>query len=209
MNLLNDVRVCVVLGAWSTGSTAITGYINRLGAYGCPPHQMTVDERTPNSYEAQAFRDKLAEMIDELTLLAKIENRKFFKDWFAEWIQQEKIKAQKQGYQLIVLKHPLAAFFIPEIQTICQPQWVVITRSFSDIEKTRLRRRWHPIYGEAGASLIYSKIFSQLLIHGLSSLNISFEEFRSRRDRREHLAQWLNITPSDRQVQIAEAWVKK
>lgn len=41
----------VIIASWSSGSTAITGYLDKCGAYSCPPHLNTVDERTPNSYE--------------------------------------------------------------------------------------------------------------------------------------------------------------
>ena len=62
------METVIVLGSWSSGSTALTGYIQRLGAYTCPPHCTTFDERTPDSFESIDFRNALASCIDELTL---------------------------------------------------------------------------------------------------------------------------------------------
>lgn len=76
-----DVRIIWVLGPWSSGSTALTGWIARLGAWTCPPHQITNDPRTKNSYESKELRDRLCQQRNELTLESTGTAARFDK-WF-------------------------------------------------------------------------------------------------------------------------------
>lgn len=203
----DDVQVSVILGAWSSGSTAMTGYIERLGGYSCPPHVMTNDERTPNSHEPKVLRDSLAKCVDEMTLKMRLKDRQVFRDWFAKWLYAEKQKAAREGYDHIVLKHPLTAFFIEDIEAVAQPRWVVITRPFEAIENTRLRRRWHPVYGKAGANVIYSRIFSVLMNHSITALCMNFDAFRKHADERARLEAYLGLAPTAEQRDQANAWI--
>lgn len=202
------VKVTVILGTWSSGSTAMTGYIDRLGAYSCPPHQFTNDERTPNSHEPKVLRDSLAECVDVNTLKMRLKDRQIFRDWFAKWLHAEKQTAACEGYYHIVLKHPLTAFFIEDIEAVAQPRWVVITRPFEAIEKTRLRRRWHPVYGKAGANVIYSRIFSVLMNYSITALCMSFDDFRKNASSRAKLEAYLDLEPTTEQREQAENWIE-
>ncbi|MCP4598618.1 hypothetical protein [Neptuniibacter sp.] len=200
-------QVVVVLSSYSTGSTALVGYLDRLGGYTCPPHQMTNDERTPNSYEPKALQVRLTRSVDEFTFRSK-KKAAFFSEWFSRWITQEQEKAAELGLQYIVLKHPLLAFFIEEINELCSPKFVVITRPASKIEATRLRRGWHKSYGQVGANVIYPMVYSKLAEHGLNALCISFESFAADTEIRQKLMDWLSISPTGQQIEDAEGWLR-
>ena len=45
------VKTIVILSSFSSGSTALAGFLERCGAHTCPPHMITSDKRTPLSYE--------------------------------------------------------------------------------------------------------------------------------------------------------------
>lgn len=185
----------------------MTGYIERLGGYSCPPHVMTNDKRTPNSHEPKVLRDSLVKCVDEMTLKMRLKDRQIFCEWFAKWLHAEKQKAARKGYYHIVLKHPLTAFFIKDIEAVAQPRWVVITRPFEAIENTRLRRRWHPVYGKAGANVIYSRIFSMLTNHSITALCMNFDVFRKQAHERARLETYLGLVPTAEQHAQANAWI--
>lgn len=198
-------QVICVLGNWSSGTTAVTGYLGRLGANTCPPHVLTNDPSTPDSFESLAFRNACAETIDEIAL-QKIGSRNRFRNWMVSWINDR--KGEAGGVTHIVLKHPLSAFLIPEINDACAPKWVMVTRRFQDIENTRLRRQWHPTYGAAGAHKVYSSAYGQLIEEGQSFLTVAFSEFRVKRQTREQLISHVGIAPSTAQMTAAESWVR-
>ncbi|MCF7976823.1 MAG: glycosyltransferase family 4 protein [Chromatiaceae bacterium] len=203
-----QVGTIVVLGAWSSGTTALVGYLARLGAFTCPPHVRTSDPRTPDSFEPQAFRDALAEVVDEFSLARLQPDSTPFKDWLHEWWQQQRSVALAQGCTTLVLKHPLTAFLIPELQAVCAPQFVVMTRAFAEIEATRQRRGWASNYGEDGAKRLYSAIFNALIEHSLDALTLDYETFRRDPSYGGRLAVWLNLQPSEAAQAAARAWVR-
>lgn len=72
----------IIIATWSSGSTALTGFLQQCGAYTCPPHQKTNDERTPIAYESLLYADALRKIFDEFTLKKKGDFevfRRFFK----------------------------------------------------------------------------------------------------------------------------------
>jgi hypothetical protein len=202
-----SVQVIVVLGSWSSGSTALTGYIERLGAYSCPPHWITNDPRTLNSHEPKILRDSLVKCVDEPTLQMRLTDRKVFCDWFEKWLDDEKHKAMQAKHDAVVLKHPLLAFFIAEVDAICSPRWVVITRTLDAIEKTRQRRRWPPVYGKTGAKVIYSQIFNTLINQSINAICMSFDTFRFHATERSKLESYLGLTPNQTQRSNAASWI--
>lgn len=205
------METVIVLGTWSSGSTALTGYIQRLGAYSCPPHYITTDERTPDSYESMEFIKALASCVDERTLSIKKPSSEFF-NFFEKWLPAKQDEARKAGHQAIVLKHPLSAFMIPEIIKTCNPTFVVVTRQFDAIEKTRQRRHWHEGAGSIGAGRIYSTLFSGLIEANQSYFTISFDDFCNsenvRATLRNHLPTPL-CSPSPINLEAAEKWIRR
>ncbi len=199
--------VLCVLGSWSSGTTAVTGYLHHLGAYSCPPHIQTNDPRTPNSYESLQFRNQCAVAVDEATF-DDIGDRQTFQTRFQRWIKKMSDEAALNECSHLVLKHPLSAFLISDIHQICDPRWIVVTRPFSKIEATRHRRKWFPHYGAQGATKVYSSLFSALIGIEASYLTVSFTDFLSNSAVRENLISYSGIsTDADRRAR-AEEWIK-
>lgn len=207
--MTSAISIIWVTGPWSSGSTALTGWLERLGAYGCPPYQKTNDVRTPNSYESKALRDKLCEHRNELTLL-KNPNKTDddLRAWFLNWIEHQEKLAKKSGASQIVLKHPILAFYIEKLR---QPKdkMLLITRGLKEIERTRLRRNWHPIYGRAGARTIYSNLFNTYLREAIPYTAVPFNKFLKDQKYRTELTTILNINFTDEEWVNAESWLKK
>lgn len=207
--MTSDIGIIWVTGPWSSGSTALTGWLARLGAYGCPPYQKTNDLRTPNSFESKALRDKLCEHRNELTLLAnpnKSDNE--LKIWFADWCAKQASIAKKKGAKCLVLKHPILAFYI-EILRREQDEILLITRHLRDIENTRKRRSWHEIYGKAGAKKIYSSLFNTFLQKGIPYTAIPYSQFLQTRAYRIELARRLNLDLNAKRWEEAENWINR
>ncbi len=61
----------IIVATWSSGSTALAGFLHQCGAYTCPPHQKTNDERTPIAFEPLLYADALKKLFDEFTLKKK------------------------------------------------------------------------------------------------------------------------------------------
>lgn len=203
----NLLPVLCVLGTWSSGTTAVTGYLNRLGAYSCPPHIMTNDPRTPDSYESIEFRNQCAVTVDESTF-ADIGDRQMFQTRLRNWIRMKSAEAALEECSHIVLKHPLSAFLIPEIHQVCAPRWIVVTRPFDKIEATRQRRNWFAYYGSQGAQKVYSSLFAALIGIEASYLTVSFTDFLSNSAVRKKLISYSGISTNAARRAQAEEWIK-
>ncbi|WP_190275841.1 sulfotransferase family protein [Thiorhodovibrio frisius] len=203
-----DCTTLVVLGAFSSGTTALTGYLERLGAYSCPPHLQLNDPMTPSSYEPTALRAALLEAVDEQQLCRRAQRGEGFADWFQSWWQDQCAQARSNGSTQLVLKHPLLAFVMPEMAAVCNPRWLIMMRPFSAIETSRQRRGWGAPYGAAGASRIYQAIFEHLLAQPDDALMLNFEHFRQDPASRKRLIDWLGLAPSAQGQVQADAWVR-
>jgi hypothetical protein len=204
------MQTILVLGSWSSGTTAVTGYIHRIGAYSCPPHFITNDPRTPDSHESIELRNILIRCINESTLKPQVhEHSKIFKEFLRVWIPAKQAEAKANGYQALVLKHPLTAFFIIEFVEICNPMCLVVTRGFQDIENTRIRRRWPTQFGQQGANVIYGTIFGALMHCEKSFYTVSFREFLRSSDDRKNLRKYLNVAMDEKGIESAESWLRR
>ncbi len=202
----NGVETIVVLGSWSSGTTAVTGYLHHLGADACPPHFQSNDPRTPNTFEPARLREILMAAVDETTLEMR-PGASGFTAAFAAWYGAERDWARSAGHRHIVLKHPLTAFVIPTIRDVCQPRFVVVTRPLARIEATRARRNWPGMFGAVGAEVIYRQIFRAVLVEGLDTLCVAFESFRTDARVRRRLADWVGVEPAPERRAAAEAWL--
>ncbi|THH38411.1 hypothetical protein E4Z66_02235 [Aliishimia ponticola] len=197
----------MLLSAWGTGSTSVAGYLDRCGVYTCPPHQETIDERTPNAYEPQAYRAALADVIDEFTLEPK-GDADSFRAFLEPWIEGEREKAADANAPMIALKHPLQTYLLPVLEEVLRPRYVLITRPFADIEATRQRRVWHPVYGEAGAQQIYGVLYTWLHDSARPYLGLPYAAFRSDPGLRRKLLEFLDLDPPPDSLRAAEDWVR-
>jgi hypothetical protein len=198
----DNIKTILVLSSYSSGSTAVTGFLEQCGAYACPPFTVTNDPLTPSPKEPLEYRNTLVSCIDEFSLRKKKPNSVFL-DFFIKWHPVQSAKAAEAGSKAIVLKHPLQAFFLDEIFRVCDPKLVVVHRPFDNIEATRLRRKWHPVYGRAGARIIYNSLYSKLHETSKSYISIPYESFLGNFAIQDDLLSFcsLNPTPSE----LAEA----
>lgn len=203
-----DVKIILVLASWSSGSTSVAGYLDKCGAYSCPPHVHTVDERTPNAYEPAEYKQVLGLCIDENTL-EPTPRFNAFEPFFANWIARQRQKAAEGGHRFIVLKHALQSFMLPVIMKI-EPdsRIVVVSRPFAKIESTRARRNWALSYGEAGARKVYGATYTWLHENDHGYLVVPYERLRSEQHLRDEMLTYLGISPTPQQRAEADAFLK-
>lgn len=204
------MQTILILGTFGSGTTAVAGYVQRLGAYSCPPHWHTNDPRTPDTYESVELREMLTKCIHEPSLTPSIpEHTTVFMDFMRTWLPVKQAEAKAAGVQAIVLKHALLAFFVNEINEICNPKCLVVTRRLQDIENTRIRRRWPPTFGQQGAHVIYSHIFGGLIQSEKSFYAISYKDFLRSENEREKMRDYLAINGADEDIGRAEGWIRR
>lgn len=202
-------KVILVLASWSSGSSAVAGFLNNNGAYMFPPFITTTDPKSPDTYESEMFRAILLETIQEESLSFKM-NTDTLKGRLTTWFQEEIEKAKQRGHSTFALKHPLSALILKELCEIVDPVFVVVTRPLSKIEETCVRRNWHPIHGRTGAEVIYKEIYSYLQENGKSYFAISFEDYLRSEKERLMLLEYcgFSVTPEEAQ-RTFEKSVKK
>lgn len=165
------IKLTLVCGAWSSGSTAVAGILAHLGLNGFGPFAVTLDERTPNSYEMLPFRDMLLELASENPIGLRASSpepiRAALERFRRRILDQEFGPYDPATGPPIFMKHALAALLIPEIAACFDTRLIVVTRPLRAIEATRQRRGWDPQYGAAGAKVIYSHIFTTLMNEGI------------------------------------------
>ncbi|MBI5040844.1 MAG: hypothetical protein HZB57_06510 [Gammaproteobacteria bacterium] len=174
-------RFIIVLGPWGSGSTAVTGILDHLGAFTCPPHFKTNDPRTPSAYESEMLRNILLRHIDEQALMVS-ENRLQLVSEIQQWLGGILQKAGGDD-RVVVLKHALLSLIMPELVSLLHPKFIIVRRSYTDIERTRVRRQWPPIYGYLGARIIYDRIYSELVANSnLEFLDVYMPDILSHPD---------------------------
>ena len=203
-----DVKVILVLASWSSGSTSVAGYLDKCGAYSCPPHVHTVDERTPNAYEPRELMKVLTLCIDENTL-QPTPRADAFGIFFPKWIMVQKMKAAEAGHRFIVLKHPLQSFVLPVIMsTLPDARVVVVSRPFEKIEATRARRSWAASYGDWGARQVYGATYTWLHDNSYGYVCVPYERFRSEAALRSEMLTYVGLQPTPEQQADADAFLK-
>jgi len=203
---MTDLRPIVVIAAASSGSTALTGFLHRCGAYTCPPHQSTNDERTPSAYEPYRYAAALRTLFDERTLkqTGEIEH---FRNFFEIFWEEEVGKARAQGFETIVLKHPLHTLILPYLHRRIDPKFILVTRPLREIENTRLRRQWHPVHGEWGAKQIYSVAMNFLIEYSCPCLSVPYNAMLHSREMRDTLVRYCGLSPGSDRMKKAEGFL--
>jgi hypothetical protein len=113
------------------------------------------------------------------------------------------------GLPFVVLKHPIAALALTDILSVCSPEVLVVSRPLAQIEQSRLRRKWHPIYGAEGANKLYSAAYNGLINHALSFRTVSYPEFLTKLAYRRKLISELGFQPTCDMLCAAESWIRK
>ena len=172
---MNLILIC---GPWSSGTTAISGMLHTLGLDGFGPYFQTNDPRTPNAFESIAFRDVVGSFASEQPPRRTkesseiIEKLKDFKSELESYRAANGIPEDRPMFH----KYPLSALIIPELAAVFAIRLVYVLRPLSDIEATRLRRRWPETHGAAGANIIYSRMFRCLIDYSLPTLIIRYPD---------------------------------
>lgn len=147
MSKLNP-EVVVVLGPWSSGTSAVAGVVAALGAASHPPFVGVADPATPVSFESVALRKIVVDAFDHDTLTS----RALPDDAIA------RLRAWAGTAPLSVAKMPMLCWFLPEIVEAWAARFIVVRRDIAAIEATRMRRDWPAEYGARGAEVIYPLI---------------------------------------------------
>jgi len=196
-------KVILVLSSWSSGSSAVSGFLSKCGVDLFSPYfQGAIDLMTPNTYESNDFRALMMYAIDEWSFEYKISSTEF-RQLFQQFINHKINSINYSPDQLLGLKHPLSVFWLKEITEIIDPVFIVVTRSFEKIESTRLRRNWLESYGSKGAKTIYGHIYSFLQENGYSFFAISYDDFLDNSEKRLKLLDYCDISLSLDKTQIA------
>jgi hypothetical protein len=174
-------RFLVVLAPWSSGSSAVTGILERLGGFTCPPHFQTYDPLTPSSFEPAVLRQILLKHIDEHALAIK-GNRLRLGVEIQQWLARA-VRDAGSDEPPVVVKHPLLSMLVPELSSIIQPLFIVVRRPYADIERTRQRRDWPAIYGRIGAGILYDRIYSDLAALDMAFCDLYFPDLLAHPER--------------------------
>lgn len=201
----------VILGAWASGTSAMAGILERMGYYTAPTHWITYDERTPISYEPNSLREIVLPCMEEEKLAYRQDlDRKALQGRLAAWAGAEEGKARQGDWRGLAVKLPHLAFFLPEVCGAWDPEFLVVTRRFKDIEATRRRRGWQPHLGLAGAKAIYARLFGDLLALQRGHLTVAFEELLARPEREvERIASYIALEPGNYDREKVLSWIRR
>jgi hypothetical protein len=201
-------RFIIILAPWGSGSTAVTGILDHLGAYTCPPHFRTNDPRTPTAYEPELLRNILLQHID-LHALMIAGNRLRLISEIQQWLEQTLQQAGCDN-RVVVIKHPLLSIIIPELISLLDPKFIIVRRNFADIERTRARRRWHPIHGYLGARMIYDRIYSDLVANNsLGFMDLNYADLLSRPDQEiSRIADFADLAGNQDRIREARTFLR-
>jgi hypothetical protein len=202
---LNLILVC---GPWSSGTTAVSGMLEQLGARGLPPYFLTDDPRTPNSFESEAFREVIDELADDTTLGLRV-------DWSLAQARLSDFRARLEtelagSATPLFLKYPLSALLLPEICEVFSTRLVYVLRPLSEIEATRQRRGWSAQYGAAGARVLYPQMFETLIDRQFPTLIVRYSELLAEPARHAAmLAGFCGLSADDGRLAAAAAVVRR
>ena len=174
-------NIILVLGAWGSGTTAVTGILDHLGAYTCPPHINTNDPKTICSYEPAALRSILLRYVDELGLCVRGRQDYLIAE-LQQWVKFI-LENEAADDQAVVLKHPLLSIILSDLLDKFRPRIICVKRPYEDIERSRIRRNWPPAYGILGARRIYECIEVSLNNRNVDILDVSYPDLLTEPDR--------------------------
>jgi hypothetical protein len=97
-----------------------------------------------------AFRSLLLTLADEKRV-ARISDDETATDAINAFAQDHAISSK----EAMLLKHPLAAFFLPQLEQAFDLKILAVMRPLDAIEQTRVRRKWPAHFGRLGAERVY------------------------------------------------------
>lgn len=156
----------LVCGPWSSGTSAMAGFLAKAGLPAPGPYVAVNDPRTPLTFEMLAFRDLLRGLASEQTLQRTRGSAEIVQalQAFADGpLRQARLAAGVPAEQPVLLKHALPALLLPELAQVFDLKVIGVLRPLEQIEATRQRRRWGSSFGRAGAQVVYQALFKQLI----------------------------------------------
>jgi len=207
------MKLILVCGPWSSGTTAVSGMLEKLGVVGVPPYFRTNDERTKNSYESTLFRDYVDKLVSDktLTVTAKPEEilsqvQLLKEELIEKYLDQENLNKEITFF----LKYPLSAFLINELTSQFNTKLIYVLRPFSSIEKTRMRRSWTKQFGQEGAQAIYSRMFSVMINRIHPTMIIRYDEMiKNPVVVAKRLSEFAGVSSNEEQVNNAINFIRK
>lgn len=150
------MRPCVVTGAWGGGTSAVAGIVAALGFEARPPLWKIDDPRTPNTWESGPWRDVLHALVDERTARPRSHDAAAHRRALEAF---RDLYCRSSGTPAL-LKHPLAALLLDEIDQVMRPKFIFVFRPIAAIEATRARRGWADWLGPKGAGEVFGRMLS-------------------------------------------------
>jgi hypothetical protein len=208
------MRVVLVCGPWGSGTTAVAGLLERLGAVGFGPYFHTNDPRTPNAYEFVRFRELVMRFASEKTVSLQdgVESD------LTEALQEFRGRIERQEFGRydpvagppIFLKHPLIVLILPQLCQVFDAKLVSVIRPLAQIEQTRLRRRWAPHFGQEGAALIYGHLARAAETPLCPQMRVKYDELlRAPPYVARRLAQFAGLEVGRDAIERAAGFVKR
>lgn len=201
-----------VVGAFSSGTTAVTGMLMNLGAVALGPFGMTNDPRTQTSLESIALQVLCDDLVSEDALqiwqgkrLQIVPKLVGFKREVEAIISQN---SSIQGKPL-VFKRATTAVFLKEIDLVFKPKFVFVYRDLAEIERTKVRRGWAECHGQWGAKIINSHMRA-FAASSHEPFTVHFEDVLSNpRLVAEAMALEFNLNPTEHMLQAASSWISE
>lgn len=212
-SLKEKTPLVLVCGPWSSGTSATAGFLTKAGLTAPGPYFAVNDPRTPETFEMQAFRQVLNSIASETTL-KRTQSRenvlRVLKDFAEGPLKQAREAANLQSHQPVLLKHALPALFLPELAEVFDLKVVGVLRPLGEIEATRKRRRWGPMYGKEGAALIYGQMFQHLIETQVPFRLVRYSELLEKPSTvLGELAAFCDLTMDDKARTEAMAFMKR
>jgi hypothetical protein len=207
------MKLILVCGPWSSGTSAVSGMLDALGLDGFGPYFRTNDQRTRNSFESLAFRQVVDSVASDQTLALSVPPKEVvarMQDLKAKVTAQREASGVDVNAPLF-LKYPLSALVIPQVCRVFDTRLVYVLRPGKDIEATRERRQWSENFGAKGSQLLYSRMFQILLERDFPTLIVRYPELlRAPMQHARQLAAYAGLkdaTPE--QLKAAADFVRK
>lgn len=207
------MKLVLVCGPWSSGTTAVSGMLDALGMDGCGPYFRTNDQRTRNSFESLAFREVVDSVASDQTLALTVPPKEVVArlEAFKAKLEAQRAASGSDSAAPLFLKYPLSALMIPQICRVFNTRLIYVLRPSADIEATRVRRKWSDNFGARGAQVLYSRMFNILLERGFPTLVVRYPELlRAPMPYAKQIAAYAglkNATPE--QLEAAAQFVRK
>lgn len=199
------------MGAFSSGTTAVTGMVMRLGALSLAPLNETNDPRTPSSLESIAFKALCDSLVCEDTLEFREDKRNQAIPMllgFKQKVTEAFFLNESFSGKSVVLKVPTSALFLREIETVFNPEFIFVYRDPEEIEKTKVRRGWGDSHGKVGACILHAhmRYFQNTSIK--PNITTSFEDVRHEpRKFAEMINRKLQLNATEQMLQAASDWI--